>query len=120
MENMVTSSKRREYSKKSYYKDIEKSRARQNAWWKANPTKRRQNKLKYRYGIGLEEYQDMFTAQNGTCAICGSAESLNVDHDHMTGKVRGLLCRACNHGLGNFQDSTARLVAAIRYLTGPT
>ena len=61
-------------------------------------------KLKQRYGITLEDYECMQTAQGGTCAICDSPPEpdkvLVVDHDHATDKVRGLLCRRCNISLG--------------------
>lgn len=78
-----------------------------------------------RYGITAEEYQAMFDKQAGVCAICGNAETtvqrgviarLSVDHDHVTGKVRGLLCQQCNHGLGHFKDNTEILSNAIDYL----
>lgn len=56
------------------------------------------------------------------CAICGATEedgaALNVDHCHRTGRIRGVLCRACNHGLGSFADDPERLAAAARYLLG--
>ncbi|RYZ11691.1 MAG: hypothetical protein EOO70_09575 [Myxococcaceae bacterium] len=68
-------------------------------------------------------YEALFLVQNGACAVCGSRESGNknhprlvVDHDHTTGKVRGLLCHGCNVGLGSFRDSSSRLFAAAAYL----
>lgn len=81
--------------------------------------------LKRAYGIEYSEFEEMAAGQGGKCAICLTAidllapRSLNcahVDHDHATGAVRGLLCRACNHGLGNFRDNKAFLMAAIAYL----
>ena len=74
-----------------------------------------------RYGITPDDYNRMFGEQNGVCAICGTHQSelnrsLDVDHDHKTGKVRGLLCRNCNIGLGNFQDSKDLLLRTIEYL----
>ena len=54
-----------------------------------------------------------------TCAICSIGGKLHVDHDHATGKIRGLLCRGCNMGLGNFRDSTVYLNRAIEYLKNP-
>lgn len=50
------------------------------------------------------------------CVICGSEEPLVVDHDHMTGKVRGMLCNHCNRGLGHFRDSPMLLEFAAQYL----
>lgn len=63
----------------------------------------------------------MFAAQAGCCAICGTHQdalklTLAVDHNHDTGKVRGLLCNPCNAAIGRFKDSTSMLRAAIRYL----
>lgn len=50
------------------------------------------------------------------CVICGSEEALVVDHDHLTGKVRGMLCNHCNRGLGHFKDSPMLLEFAAQYL----
>lgn len=76
--------------------------------------------LRRRYGITVDEYEAMLKQQRGVCAIClqecTSGKSLAVDHCHKTGKVRGLLCAACNVSLGKFKDSTALLESAIKYL----
>jgi hypothetical protein len=79
-----------------------------------------------RLGCSNEKYQSHFNTQGGKCAICGVRQGhrsrygkvcrLAVDHDHRTGKVRGLLCNNCNRGLGRFKDSIENLEAAIRYL----
>ncbi len=81
--------------------------------------------LARKYGLTLEEYRALRTKQKDRCAICGRPESargrgkrparLSVDHDHRTGKVRGLLCRVCNSALGRFTDDSWRASAA-RYL----
>lgn len=69
------------------------------------------------YGISLETYQEMVNLQSGKCLICDKvAPRLNVDHDHKTGKVRGLLCPAHNKGLGHFNDSPNLLEKAAAYL----
>lgn len=85
-------------------------------------------KLKSKYGITLEQYNDLLKKQNGVCAICLSletrtyknknivVESLCVDHDHETGKIRGLLCHKCNSALGLFMESEESLEKAINYL----
>lgn len=80
----------------------------------------RNRDLKRFYGITLEDYNRMFDEQSGLCAICRVAldTTANVDHDHKTDNVRGLLCRSCNLALGHFQDSKESLKAAIRYLEG--
>jgi hypothetical protein len=63
------------------------------------------------------EYQRLIDKSGGRCAICENDEKdLVIDHDHKTGKVRGLLCRQCNSGLGMFGDSMDILKAAILYL----
>lgn len=75
------------------------------------------------YGITREQYDELLAAQGNRCAICGSDEwpgknrAPHVDHDHGTGKVRGLLCGKCNTGLGQFDDDPTRLAAAIEYLS---
>lgn len=69
------------------------------------------------YGLTLEQYEAMIEAQGGKCAICGKhMEKPHVDHDHMTGEVRGLLCRRCNLALGIFGEDISILRAAVRYL----
>lgn len=72
-----------------------------------------------RHGITVEEYESMFTAQSGACAICrteSSPRGLFVDHDHRSGRVRGLLCSTCNTGLGMFSDDAGLLEDAMYYL----
>ncbi len=70
--------------------------------------------------LSKEEYDAMCDRQGGVCAICGNkpaeGERLAVDHDHVSGQVRGLLCRGCNTGLGQFTDDPSRLRAAAEYL----
>lgn len=78
-------------------------------------------RLKRTYGITLEEYNALHSKQDGRCKICNQPEtarnrSLAVDHDHKTGKVRGLLCGKCNMALGKFQDDERILASAIAYL----
>lgn len=82
------------------------------------------HKLK-RYGVGLQDYEQMLKQQDGKCAICGTSEvkiknrknyNLYVDHCHTSNKVRGLLCNHCNTGLGMFKDSIHNLQKAQDYL----
>ena len=77
-------------------------------------------------GITVAEYAAMSEAQGHVCAICYQPETLRqkgilkrlaVDHDHATGRIRGLLCSACNLGLGKFKDDVVRLQSAIEYLS---
>ena len=72
--------------------------------------------LKYRYGITLEEFNSMVLKSEGRCAICGATGDLHVDHDHITGKVRGLLCNLCNPLLGYAKENPIRLREAAKYL----
>lgn len=77
--------------------------------------------LRTKYNLSLDAYFALFERQNGKCAICLSdiermSHHTHVDHCHITGKVRGILCRHCNRGLGAFQDNEASLRNAINYL----
>lgn len=74
--------------------------------------------LKQKYGLTEEQYAVMLEECKGLCQICGSDSKLNVDHCHTTGEVRGLLCTACNTGLGKLGDTRESLLAALRYLDG--
>lgn len=72
------------------------------------------------YGITEQQYDIMRDAQNGVCAICGGIDghqSLCIDHNHTTGKVRQLLCSTCNAGLGMFREDRFVLQKAIEYIT---
>ena len=91
---------------------------------KRRPRNVRNTELKKHYGITLDDWESLHTAQNGVCAICQQTEStssdryanLAVDHCHTTGKVRGLLCNTCNRALGLFKDNPVVLAAALQYL----
>jgi hypothetical protein len=92
-----------------------------------NAYRRRSARIKRCYGISPEQHEALLTRQGGACAICRkrSDEPLIVDHCHLTGEVRGLLCRGCNLGLGFFKDDARLMAAAIAYLAraaaaGPT
>jgi hypothetical protein len=75
-----------------------------------------------KYGLTDEQYEDLWTSQDGRCAICRTElirtgmKSCNIDHCHKTGVVRGILCRGCNWGMGILGDDPDRLEAAARYL----
>ena len=89
--------------------------------WGPSPEKKRERNLR-RYGLTLQQYDELLKNQGGGCAICRKSESgesgncLSVDHDHLTGKVRGLLCYSCNAGIGMFRDDPALLTGAVIYL----
>ena len=99
---------------------------RKKAYREMNPDAIKDQKLKTAFGLSLEVYNNMLSAQGGVCAICkkeesvlsvkGKTKSLAVDHCHTTGRVRGLLCQKCNQALGLFDDDLERLNSAISYL----
>lgn len=99
----------RSANKKRAYRNLPK-RIRQKYW------------LRWRYGISVDEYDRMFAAQGGRCAICRTAFGTDyktcgkVDHCHITGRVRALLCTGCNTGLGCLRDDPALLRAAANYV----
>lgn len=115
-----------EHEKRGVHRQANRDRT--NAIRRANATyaKHRNGNLKKNYGITVVEYDAMLKAQNYQCAICekesteihrsGRPITLVVDHDHTTGKVRGLLCGSCNRGLGDFKEAQSTMVKAIRYL----
>jgi len=83
---------------------------------------RKERMLKYRYGITLNVYDEMYKNQSGKCAICKvegikySKKGLLVDHNHKTNEVRGLLCSSCNTGIGLLKDSIEVMTAGLEYL----
>lgn len=82
-------------------------------------TDRKDITLRRKYGISLDVWNAMYTAQRGRCAICDRSDvKLVVDHDHETNVVRGLLCSNCNTGLGFFQDDPDILDTARDYVLG--
>ncbi len=114
-------------SKRHYENNKEKVDGRNRKWYKDNGhTKEfkdgtRNATLKRKYGIDVSDYNGMFIEQGGRCAICGKHQSefvhsLVVDHNHETGKVRGLLCRACNLGIGMLGDVLEVMKNAIKYV----
>lgn len=90
---------------------------------KGKETQLRAN-LQRKYGITLERYREMVVGQAGKCAICGDPPTglgkqnkhLNVDHCHITGKIRAALCCNCNRALGMMKEEPERLRAAAKYL----
>lgn len=82
------------------------------------PTLRRTHQSLKKYGITYDQYLSMAVEQGGVCAICRrrTKYALAVDHDHQTGRVRGLLCHGCNIGIGNLKESTEVIDRARAYL----
>lgn len=91
-------------------------------WMEQNKEKLREMKLSSRYKLTIVEYEALLTKQGGCCAICktvhaqAGGQRMQVDHDHVTKAVRGLLCRKCNLLLGNAGDNVDVLLSAVEYL----
>jgi hypothetical protein len=119
-------SKRVEYQKQ--YRRKHAARLKElNTAWRHNNTDRinrnlRKNAYRRLYGFTIEQYDELLAAQGGVCALCGRdkpwgrGKYFHVDHDHVTGHVRGLLCNRCNSNLGWME---ARLNTVVLYLTVP-
>lgn len=88
---------------------------------KLNKHVERRYKLKSKYGLSPEDYDKLFIKQNGSCKICEKHQDsfkkkLCVDHDHKSGRVRGLLCDKCNLAIGHFNDDLNLILKAASYL----
>ena len=80
-------------------------------------TSERYRDINRKYGLTKDQFDAMVKSSGGRCEICNEPLIIaNVDHDHKTGIVRGLLCSNCNTALGLFKDSTTNLASAIIYL----
>lgn len=97
--------------------------AAQAKWRRANPEAARDKELRNKRGIGLREKEEMLHAQGDRCAACETTEPKGrylgvwaTDHDHTTGRLRGILCNPCNLALGMVQDDVSRLYALAAYL----
>ena len=123
--DMTSSSSKLEYNRK--YRALHRDRYKEHVrkWRKNNPERNGEidenARLKRLYGISLDDYDRMLKEQGEKCAICKRPRSennrnLHVDHNHATGKVRGLLCIRCNAGLGYFRESLELFDAAREYL----
>ena len=87
--------------------------------WLGERQAKRKYALKKKYSLTPEQYQALVDKQDGKCAICGQVQDgqlLNVDHDHKSGRIRGLLCTACNLAIGGFRERTDWLARACAYL----
>jgi hypothetical protein len=120
-----------------YLKNPDAAIARAKRWQQANPDRvnasqrarrarpevkqrARADHLKRKYGMTVEEYDEMLASQGGGCFICARPPrediSLHVDHDHSTGEIRGILCFRCNNALADFQEDQHLLEKAAAYL----
>ena len=104
--------------------DIRKKRNLISKLWRENNPERSRYlittaTLKSKYGISLEDYNLLLAKQNGCCAVCGSLptqQRLHVDHNHVTGEIRGLLCQACNVSIGKMKESPELLRKLALYI----
>ena len=133
--------KQRAYSRK--YQQGEKRKAYKASWYQANKGRLQAYQSKWRkkfpdnnrryfrnrylvktYGITQDQYEALYKQQGGICAICGGMPDITrygitrlaIDHDHATGKIRGLLCNNCNAGMGIIGDTVEHLERAAEYL----
>ncbi len=116
----IKEGKKKWYAKNGLQYCTEKRQA-----YKNDPTKANAQSRKSKYGITEEEFQKLLTLQGGVCACCGRPEisiqynklrSLSVDHDHRTGRVRGLLCSKCNTALGLLDENIDKCYMLINYI----
>ena len=122
--SVCTTQAKKDYYRKHPEKQKEESRYRRGK----NPERERKAVTKSRYGLTQEEIQRFSLAQRGVCDICGNPETmkyqgivklLSIDHNHITNKVRGILCQSCNSMLGYAKVDTTEtniLLKAISYL----
>ena len=123
--------KLREKNRKWFLENCERAKDRSRRWYFENAESVREKKRKYRaenpvvmrgkdrerkYGLALPEFLEIQQKQKGICAICKKAAASCVDHSHKTSKVRALLCRNCNSGLGLFKDDFSTLIRAADYI----
>ena len=111
--------------KVKYKTEAETIKAKRREYTKTNPDKIKYTKLKQTYGISQEEYDKKFAEQSGKCAICkkpetavrqGKLMSLAMDHNHLTGENRDLLCVKCNRALGLLGENLMNLMNMIIYI----
>lgn len=105
--------------KRAEQPEIERQKRRAKYIRTYSPEKAAARNRRAKYGLGPDQYIRLFNEQGGVCAVCQHEtpwRSLDVDHDHMSGRVRGLLCSNCNRAIGLCNDDPERLRAAAAYL----
>jgi len=114
--------KRLEYQREYNKTHPDKIRENSQKYLKAHPKLKKEYNLKYNYGLSITEFDNLLLAQDNKCPICGqpldlqNPHNVNVDHDHLTGKVRGILCRNCNLAIGFLRDNPEYAKRASEYL----
>lgn len=100
------------------YKAMRKERRRK--YYLRYPEKKKERNFRKHRGITIAQKQQMFTSQNGRCAICGelflNLQDACIDHNHTTKQIRGLLCRMCNCALGYAKENVITLSRCVEYL----
>lgn len=123
--NKINKEKIIEQKKEWHRNNKEKNLRKNKEWREQNKDLIRNRRFERKYGITLEQYTFMLDQQNGVCKICkqpetrklfGKVVALLIDHDHNTGKIRGLLCNKCNGMLGLSNDNPDILIAGAEYL----
>lgn len=113
-------SKLNEYHRKYYQKTKEKRNELAKEYRKKNKAHKKDYSLKWLYGISLDDFHRMLDNQNNKCLICHRDFNIRlrpyVDHNHITGKIRGVLCRRCNQVLGLVYEDTSILNYMVKYL----
>jgi hypothetical protein len=106
------------YLNSKFCKSCHKKRSK--IWNAKNVEKRRamarKSHLKTKFALTLEEQDQLLKSQNRSCAICSTENNLCIDHCHKTGKIRKILCRKCNSGLGMFNDDIELIEKALKYM----
>lgn len=101
-------------------RECRKCAAKRTQEWRKKHGNQRAKHLQAKYKLSLEQYEILLAKQGGGCWICGDipkeGKHLDVDHDHQSRKVRGLLCHRCNKGLGGFRDRLDLLNRAFGYI----
>ena len=121
---MAYADKAKEKEWKRRYKEAGKVREQNQKYYQKNRERCMSSMYFRQYGITLEEKKQMMLDQDNKCLICQviftdcrrCKTSAHVDHCHVTGKIRGILCSRCNLGLGHFSDSVTKLLSAARYM----
>jgi hypothetical protein len=113
--------KRNEQKKRHYLKNKEKIDQKAKDWYNNNKDRSKANAILRKYGISIDDFNQMRESQQYRCAICGQGEEkfakgLFIDHCHKTGKVRKLLCANCNAAIGMLQDDPRLLMIAAEYI----
>lgn len=121
MADLTNAQRSKDWRKKNPEKSRESDRKSKSKHYEKHLRRLRNYDLRRRYGITLEDYERMVKEQNNSCAICGAEggegrKRLIVDHHHVTGKIRQLLCQPCNAVLGMCFENTSTLQSAIQYL----